>query len=155
MPMAPISFPFFNIGTLSSDLARKSSAVATRHASPSAYARSARVSTMWTVCLVLMMRPRPVSGPGQIGPRAMYSANSGDAKLGERGIGAVLIRKQYADLGPAEAGCAFQHGLGYRPQLARRAADDAQQLRGRQLLFQRLAQFAGERLDFLFQVDAA
>src|SRR6516162_2772343 len=103
MPMAPASFPFFNMGTLSSDLARKSSAVATRHGSPSAYARSARVSTMWTVCLVLMMRPRPVSGPGRLGPRAMYSANS-DAKLGERGVGAVPVGKQYADLGPAEAG---------------------------------------------------
>src|SRR5262252_2058831 len=55
----------------------------------------------------------------------------------------VLEQHQIAEFGLAERDCLLQHGLEYRFQLARRARDDAEDLGGRRLLLQRLAQIIG------------
>ncbi len=51
----------------------------------------------------------------------------------------------------AEARCVLQHGLEHRLKLAGRARDDAQDLRRRRLLLQRLGELAGAQLDLFFQ----
>src|SRR5207248_5386955 len=58
-----------------------------------------------------------------------------------------------AELSLTEPRGALRHGVKHRLHVSRRARDDAQHLRGRHLLFQRLAQFAGKHLDLLFWVD--
>jgi hypothetical protein len=63
----------------------------------------------------------------------------------------AFIEVEHPELGPADAGCARQHCLEHRLQLARRAADDLQDLRGRGLLLQRLAQLARARLHLVKQ----
>src|SRR5262249_3813348 len=50
--------------------------------------------------------------------------------------------EQQAELGLANAKRVFQHGIENRLQISRRRADDTQDLRGRCLLLQRLAQLA-------------
>src|SRR5215469_10401028 len=55
---------------------------------------------------------------------------------------AVSFTQQYgSEHGFADTYCVFQHGLEYWFQLARRAGDDAQHLRRRRLLIERLTQF--------------
>ena len=49
-----------------------------------------------------------------------------------------VIKKQRAEFGFTEASCIFQHGLKYRPQLARPGADDPEHVGGSSLLLQRL-----------------
>src|SRR5262245_54297754 len=58
---------------------------------------------------------------------------------------AAFITEQNAKLRPANAGGVLQHGLKHAPQLAGRARNDAQHLRGCRLLLQRL-------VELLFQV---
>ena len=64
----------------------------------------------------------------------------------------ALAKKQVAELGLADARRILQHGLEHGLQFAGRTADDAQHLRRRRLLLQRLAQLVGANLDLLFQV---
>ena len=52
-----------------------------------------------------------------------------------------LGQPQEPELGLADADRILQHGLEHRLEVARRARDDLQHLRGRRLLLQRLAQF--------------
>jgi hypothetical protein len=56
---------------------------------------------------------------------------------------AIVVAKQDAELGLADAGRVRQYGLEHRLQLAWRAADDLQHVRGRGLLLQRLGEVVG------------
>ena len=62
-----------------------------------------------------------------------------------------LAEIQIAELGLADARRVLQHGLEHRLQLAGRAADDLQHLRGRRLLLQRLGELARARLHLFKQ----
>ena len=66
---------------------------------------------------------------------------------------AVFMEVQETELGLADAHRVSQHGLEYRRQLARRRADDAEHIRRRGLLLQRLVQFAGEPRDLRFMAS--
>src|SRR5262245_36277204 len=50
----------------------------------------------------------------------------------------TIVEPQHAELGVADTGGVLQNRIKHRPQLARRARDDLQYLRGRGLLLQRL-----------------
>jgi hypothetical protein len=63
----------------------------------------------------------------------------------------VLRSKQRAEMGPAQVCGARQHGLEHRLQVARRAGDHAQDVRGCRLLFQCLCELARARLQLLEQ----
>jgi hypothetical protein len=72
---------------------------------------------------------------------------------------AAFTEVQCAELGAAEPGRVFQHGLENRLQLAGRTADDLQHLRGRGLLLKRLgeslpglSEFAGPDFELRFQL---
>ena len=58
----------------------------------------------------------------------------------DRAEGVALEEIQHAELGRAHAHRVRQHGLEHRLELARRARDDAEHLRGRGLLLQRFGQ---------------
>ena len=61
---------------------------------------------------------------------------------GDHAKGIVLVDKQIAELGLADAHRVFEQALEHRPKGAWRTADDLQHLGGRGLLLQRLGQFA-------------
>src|SRR5262249_5026856 len=65
---------------------------------------------------------------------------------------ATSISEHNAKLGPANSGGVLQHRLEHARQLAGRARDDAQYLRRRRLLLQRLAEIAGARIELGFQL---
>src|SRR5215831_3478905 len=52
----------------------------------------------------------------------------------------AVVAVHCAELGLADADCVLKHGLEYGLQLARRRTDDAEDVRSRGLLLQRLAQ---------------
>src|SRR5262245_7132720 len=62
-----------------------------------------------------------------------------------------IVQVQYGELCTTEPGRIRQHGLEHRLQLAGRAADDLQHLRGRRLLLQRFRELARARLHLIEQ----
>ena len=62
-----------------------------------------------------------------------------------------IVQQEVAKFGVADAYCVLQHGLKHRLQLAGRTADDLEDLGGRRLLLQRLAQLARARLHLVEQ----
>src|SRR5262245_40553720 len=64
---------------------------------------------------------------------------------------AIFIEHHAAEVGLAYARRVLQHGLEYGLELARRTRDDAQHLRGRRLLLQRLGQFTSAGLHLVEQ----
>src|SRR5262245_55426943 len=64
---------------------------------------------------------------------------------------AIFIEHHATEVGLAYARRVLQHGLEYGLELARRTRDDAQHLRGRRLLLQRLGQFTSAGLHLVEQ----
>ena len=91
-----------------------------------------------------LARERCQAAAGRRGSRLRASAYAGGALCSATARNASPSRRyKRAELGLANARRIRQHRLEYRLQLAGRAGDDAQHLRGRGLLLQRLAQIIG------------
>jgi hypothetical protein len=91
--------------------------------------------------------------PARLGKRRRHIVACDDAQ------GASFIEIEVAEFRLAKSRGIRQHGLEHRFQLARRTADDTEDLRGRSLLLQRLgeslpglSEFAGPDFELPFQL---